>query len=356
MKKNDSISQWPEVVFSSTNRLSQAIRRAVKSGKLYKIAPKIYTSNLIDTPIQIIKRHAYQILSKLFPQAVISHRSALEGGISSEGIVILSYKYSKNISLPGLKICLVKGPMADVEDTPFLDNLFISSRGRALLENMRFSRTRNELSKTLLIEDIEERLDRIARIYGNEELNRLRDQAREVSKRLGMEEEFSRLDKIIGALLGTKPAMHLTTEIAHARSKGESFDPFRLELFATLSAILQQKDFPVYPRTLKSEQSRINEAFFEAYFSNYIEGTEFAIEEAEKIIFDKKIILNRAEDSHDILSTYQIISENNSMLAVPSSVDLLISYLLQRHASALSSLNLWVGRRQSPGVERSQVT
>lgn len=182
------------------------------------------------------------------------------------------------------------------------------------------------------IKEIEERLDRMARIYGVDELNRLRDQAKKVSKRLGMKKEFSRLDKIIGALLGTRSDSHLQTEIAHARSKGESFDPGRLELFSILAAYLQQHDFSVYPRTLKSEQSKINEAFFDAYFSNYIEGTEFAIEEAEKIIFDNKIILNCAEDSHDVLSTFKIISENNSMLAVPLSETQLTSYLLQRHA------------------------
>jgi Fic family protein len=46
-------------------------------------------------------------------------------------------------------------------------------------------------------------------------------------------------------------------------------------------------------------------AFFETYFSNYIEGTTFEVEEAESIIFEGKIIENRNEDSHDILGTFQ---------------------------------------------------
>ena len=46
-------------------------------------------------------------------------------------------------------------------------------------------------------------------------------------------------------------------------------------------------------------------AFFEAYFSNYMEGTAFEVEEAESIIFEGKIIENRDEDSHDILGTFQ---------------------------------------------------
>jgi Fic/DOC family len=335
MKKKQSSDAWPEIVFSSSaSRISQAIRRGVKSGKLTKIAPKIYTSNLKDTPEQIIKRHRYQILSQLFPKAVISHRSALEGGISSEGLVVLSYKYTRNILLPGLEIRLVKGPPADEDDTPFLDNLFIASRGRALLENMRPSRTRGKAAKTLLLSEIEERLDRMVRVYGIEELNRLRDQARGVAKRLNMKLEFSKLDKIVGALLGTRPEIYLQTEVGLSRAKGEPFDPYRVELFAALAAFLQQQDLPLYPRTALSAQSQIHEAFFEAYFSNYIEGTEFAIDEAEKIIFENRIIPNRTKDSHDILGTYQIISEK---LVIPQTAAQFESLLLQRHARLMEA-------------------
>ncbi len=331
--RKHSAIEWPELVFSSkSNRESQAIRRALKKGILRKIGPKIYTSNLVDSPELIIKRHRYQLLSKLFPKAVISHRSALEGGISPKGTVILSYKYTRSVSLPGLEIQLIKGPMADEEDTPFFENLFIASRGRALLENLHQSRSRNKEAKTLSAVEIEERLDRMARVYGTEELNRLRDGAREIALRLNMKKEFSRLDRLIGALLGTRSDSTLQSQLALSRAKGEPYDPHRLELFAVLAAYLQQYDFIIYPRTTITEKSRINESFFEAYFSNYIEGTEFLVEEAEKIIFDGKIIPHRDKDSHDILSTFQIISARNATLQVPASEEELFKLLLERHA------------------------
>lgn len=141
MKKKHS--DWPEIVFSSSDvRLSQAISRALKAGLLRKIAPRIYTSNLTDNPEEIIKKHRYYILSKLYPNSVISHRSALEGGISKEGSVIISYKYNGVVLLPGLTIRLIKGPGPDEEDTPFLETIFIASPGRAFLENMQQSRAR----------------------------------------------------------------------------------------------------------------------------------------------------------------------------------------------------------------------
>ena len=56
-----------------------------------------------------------------------------------------------------------------------------------------------------------------------------------------------------------------------------------------------------------------NKAFFESYFSNYIEGTDFLIEEAEQIVFDNKEIENRVNDSHDISGTFHIASDKSFM-------------------------------------------
>jgi hypothetical protein len=54
---------------------------------------------------------------------------------------------------------------------------------------------------------------------------------------------------------------------------------------------------------------RENFAFYEPYFSNYIEGTTFLVSEAEQIVFEGKVIPNRTEDSHDVLGTFQAGSQ-----------------------------------------------
>lgn len=90
--KKISRSEWPEIVFgSSESARSQSIRRAVAAGKLRKLAPRLYTSNLADSPAKIIERNRYHILGSQYPEAVISHRSALEGGVSREGHIVLTY-------------------------------------------------------------------------------------------------------------------------------------------------------------------------------------------------------------------------------------------------------------------------
>ncbi len=328
--------KWPEIILSSgNNKVSQAIRRAVQNRELRKIAPKIYTSNFTDQPEQIIKRNRYQLLGLLFPKGIISHRSALEGGFAGDTI-ILNYKYSKVIHLPGLTIHLIQGPGPDEEDTPFLENLYIASRGRAFLENLSKSRMRGCFTKNLSQNDLEDRLDRFIRIYGTEELNLLRNQARRVSQRLNMIEELSRLELMIGALLGTKEAHSLVSDKARRRAQGAPYDPARVELFAALTAYVQQHELSKLPTSLTTTSSLIHHAFFESYFSNYIEGTEFAIEEAEQIIFEKKIFPNRKADSHDILSTYQMVSDRRLMGTVPQKESEFITLLLQRHARLMA--------------------
>lgn len=329
MEKNIT---WPEIVFGTNDpKKSKAISRAVKAGILQKLAPRLYSTNWSDSPDVIIKKHRYLIISHLFPGAVISHRSALEGGVS-DGEIMLTYKYAKKVHLPGLTIRLFEGHGTDPEDMPFLENIYISSQGRAYLENMQKSRSRGTGTRTLSLNAIELRLDRFIRIYGENEINALRDQAKRVSERLGMQDEFLRLDKMIGALLGTQTEVNLLTESAKYRSKGLPFDSHRIDILATLSAYLIHADLAELPTLVKTKQAKANQAFFESYFSNFIEGTKFEIEEAEKIIFENKIFPHRKADSHDILSTFQIVSDEKNMRSTPQTADQFLTLLQERHA------------------------
>ncbi|MEX2164894.1 MAG: hypothetical protein WD823_11710 [Sulfuricaulis sp.] len=73
-----------EIVYGSAKpKESVAISREVRAGRLRRIAPKLYTTNLKDSPESIIRRHLYRILARYYPGAVVSHRSALEGGVAA---------------------------------------------------------------------------------------------------------------------------------------------------------------------------------------------------------------------------------------------------------------------------------
>jgi len=78
-------------------------------------------------------------------------------------------------------------------------------------------------------------------------------------------------------------------------------------------------------------------AFFESYFSNYIEGTTFTVEEASAIIFDGKMIPMRNEDSHDVLGTFKAIMEQPFRSLPPKNADDFLVWLSQCNQLILSS-------------------
>jgi len=73
-------------------------------------------------------------------------------------------------------------------------------------------------------------------------------------------------------------------------------------------------------------------AFFESYFSNYIEGTMFEIEEARDIIFENKIPDSRSSDAHDIMGTFRIVSNTEQMKLIPGSLQAFFDLLKSRHS------------------------
>ncbi|MGO9399101.1 MAG: Fic family protein [Xanthobacteraceae bacterium] len=145
-----------------------------------------------------------------------------------------------------------------------------------------------------------------------------------------MEEAARDLDAMIGTLLGTCNAK-LSAPVAKARARGVSFDPKRLALFEKLHDALRR--FPPEPARLWHPTGRaaINQAFFEAYFSNFIEGTEFAVEEASAIVFDGVIPANRPADAHDVLGTFRLVSNTEEMKRLPKSANTFLDLLRHRH-------------------------
>ena len=130
------------------------------------------------------------------------------------------------------------------------------------------------VSRRLRRDEIEDRLDDIARRRGADELNSLRDEARRIAPLIGREVELAELDRLIGALQGTRDAP-LTTDRAKARSAGAPYDPERLELFELLYAELRRTAPVIRSAPARTSETQRTLAFFDAYFSNFIEGTEF---------------------------------------------------------------------------------
>lgn len=322
------------LIFLSDSALSAEISKAAKKGLVRKIGPKLYTTNLKDAPEQIVRQNFWQILSILVPGAVVSHRSAIENKISPAGKIYLTGNYSRTIDLPGLAIVVLKGRGPINEFDTVILNLFIACRERAYLENFLKTKDKGQEAKVLSREKIEERIVSMLDVNGEEGLNQFRDRARTVSKMLHLEKEFYFLNNLIGAVQGTREVA-LASPISKARSVGEGYDPKVVERFSILRAAIADTAFPV--RQMKQNGSDVfyNAAFFDAYFSNFIEGTEFEIGEAKDIIESGVTSPHRPEDGHDILGTYRIVGSIDEMGKIPYNFAEFEDLLKSRHAIIL---------------------
>lgn len=322
-----------EIVMAASDKAKSAhITAMMKAKTIRKIAPKIYTTNMDDSPEEIVKRNIFYILGQLYPHAVISHRSAFELKPTSTGDIFLTYTYTKNVSLPGVTVHLMEGPMGTEHDMPFIENLYVSSNERRLLENLQKGRARNGgVSKCMPRETVEVTLEKMLQVNGESGINSFRDKAREVSKVLGMETEFEVLNGIISALLTTKPSGILLSPNAVARANGQPYDGERVKLFEILFGALKNDVFPSIDEPNQTSAEFRNFAFFESYFSNYIEGTEFEIEEAKEIIETGQPLPARNADSHDVLGTFRIVASRREMQRIPQSAEELVEILQDRH-------------------------
>jgi Fic/DOC family len=304
--------------------------RAAKRGEIRRLARGLYTRNLDESPEQLVRRRWYDVAALYFPEAVVVDRSAVVGGPTDDGSLFLDVGprpiNPRALVLPGLALRPRNGPGPVAGDTPFVQ-LFMAGPARILLDNLRPSRARSSVPRTLRREELEAYLDRIARLRGQQALDELRDGARAIAPQLAAQQQLLALDELIGALLGTRQAV-LRTAAARARAAGLPYDTERLALFETLRAELTRRHFPQRPAPPDPERLF---AFFEAYFSNWIEGTEFDVEEAEAIVFRGRVPPQRPADAHDIRGTFEAITDPALGSRPPSGADELEAYVRDAH-------------------------
>jgi Fic/DOC family len=331
-KKTDIHSE----VILSDRTTSTTISRMVKAGRARKLGPKRYTPNMTDPLAAIVSRNLWPIVGMLIPGAVVSHRTAFENRAAPDGSVFLSAAYPRRIRLPGVILRQVKGRGPAPGDMPCMGSLCLASRPRAFLENLLPSRSRDAVPKTVGRNEVEHRLAELLRISGEDTLNRLRDEARKVAPALGLEEQFRMLDGMIGALLRTR-ADRLKSPSARAYAAGEPYDPTRLPVFEALFTTLRNGAWPRRPDNAGTPPAFFNAAFFDAYFSNSLEGTEFPVEQAMRIVFAGEIPAERPADAHDVLGTYRLVASQQEMRRQPRNFEDFLALLRRRHATIMES-------------------
>lgn len=322
--------------FPKNNAESKALSKKYAAGVLKRIRQGIYTDAPYEEINDLVLKQWSKIVDYLYPTAIVSHSTA-QYLKPIEGVVYITadIKVRKHVKIAdSLTVNVIPGDVNTLTER-FLPELFRSAPARLLLENLQIAHGDTGAIKSLGKVWVEEKLCTILERYGEDELNRLRDLAHKNAITLNMQREAKILDCIIGSILSTRSINNLDSPSAIAHAKVEPFDNHRMILFQSLASYLQRCELMPLSYSYNA-QGWQNLSFYESYFSNYIEGTEFEIDEAEKIIFEKTTINNRHQDSHDVLSVHGVVSDYSEMCVVPSSSEELINLLKERHALIMS--------------------
>ena len=327
-------AQGPLVLYAElSSAQKRAVQRDIQAGKLTRIVTGIASSlPLADWPA-LIARERLRVLAALFPGALLSHRSALLGGQPENGVVHLTASSKRTVRLPGLTVMLGQGPPPAPGDAPMLGHaLYFPSLPRLLLENLQPSRGPQRRSAGR--EAVEKRLLDTCDARGDESLTQLREQARQLAPALGLQAELSVLDDLVGSILGTR-ASRLTTPDGRARTAPIPYDAQRLALIEHLAAQLRAMPLVQPAAVAQTEAARANFAFLESYFSNFIEGTEFDVQQARAFVLQGQPIAERPKDSHDILGVFRQALHPSWVLQTMASGESVLAQLRARHADQM---------------------
>lgn len=328
------------LVFPTTATERSRVSRLHKAGGAVQLAPGIYAVGSTLTPVQLAEHHHHAIIARVWPGAVICDRTALAGARPCEGYVFLcqpELDRATDLALPGLVLSPRVGPGPLPGDMPLPHGLHLSGSVRQLIENVpgRGRPPTGKPSRAAGMQAVEDKMELEARTGGGGRIKAMLSQLDLVRGNFpppAVEKVRERLAALLGTGMGVAPQ---SPRLA-ARLLGEPFDQHRLDLLSALVGRLSEVA-PI-PRPALGGRSRWAwEPFFEAYFSNFIEGTEFGVHEARRIAVDGEVPASRPQDAHDVAATYRIVSDPDLSRQVPTTAAELLELLQARHADLLAS-------------------
>lgn len=324
-------STWPDIVFAADERHRSALTRAVKNGTLLRLGAGIYSGRVREPAERAVLRNWMTILGHELPGAIIADRTARTMRPTEDGRLFVVHPRSRPLALSGLTILPRRGPGPLQGDQTLPDGVVVPSIARGLLDNLG-----RRPERQMPLEDVERWVSDLIHQGGEALLNRVRDQAGELSDLTGQRKEFDRLNRVIAAALSTGPAADAISDALRARAIGRPYDVGRVDHFNALAEALLRLDPRPLPALPQDQPRRALLPFYEAYFSNYIEGTEFTLDEAAEIVFENRVPAERPADAHDILGTYQLAADEEEMHRVPAGPESLLKLLRDRHARILA--------------------
>lgn len=336
---NPAVPRAPhgQLEFPTTSTSRAHMSRLAKAGKSKKLATGIYVVGA-SLPLQeVIKQHLHEIVAHIWPNGVLCGKSALSGGLPvAHELFVAQPDLSRKepLVLEGLTIYPVVGPEPLPGDIPLPVGISIAGPARSLLENVDVlgRRPRHRAGS----DAVGDKIDSMASYGGSGGLSGVITQVNEIAIHFDQAAVKLVLDNLkMAAGQQTVQVAPLSPRLA-ARTQGNPFDANRIQMVKELVATLEGT--PPFPRFAYDPQAKWDWLpFFESYFSNFIEGTIFTIDEAVDILINGKTNLARPADAHDVSATFQLASDSKDRVRVPRSGAELIEILCDRHAVLMAA-------------------
>lgn len=328
-----------KLFFARGQQQAKKLAYRYQKGELNRIRRGIYVDvENEDEVAKTLESKWYEIARYIFVEPIAIARTAVELKPAGGRLYLVSSRVTarRTVDVGHLRFDIEPGnDKLGVEQ--FTLEMKRSNQARYMLENLKFSRGNDEYRKTLGSKWVEGELVRTIGRRGEDALYAIRDEARSLAPHLDLKKQFEKLNNMISAMLNTHPLEGvLQTGTGRAQARGEPFDQDRLQKFEALADYLIPITLSENPYTFNKSGWR-NLSFFESYFSNYIEGTAFTIDEAEEIIFKGVTIYQRHHDSHDVMAHMEISADMAEMNKVPSSAADLLDILKARHRILMSA-------------------
>jgi len=312
--------------------------RLKKAGEAIQLGQNLYVVGTTMKVKDVVRHHCDTIISLYWPGGVVVGKSALSSSLRDGGEVFISSPNPKRVNpltLEGVTIIPILGPGSLPGDIPLPNGVFISGDARRLIENVHLigKPAKWRAGK----EKVEDAVDSYIRTGGPAKIHKILNEIDVIESHFDSKAVLFVKQTLI-AVLGTVSRGAPTPQSARlaARLSSTPIDASRIETLKHLVHLLHTKA-PIRRPALSPASQREWLPFFEAYFSNFIEGTEFEIDEAFKIALQGFVSPARPADSHDISASYRLTSDSTDCSRVPTRGAELLEILRDRHGKMMAA-------------------
>lgn len=312
------------------------LARLAKRGEAVRLDTGVYVVGATLPLEAVTSHHLLAVVAHFWPEAVLMGRSAFSGGKPVDGVVYISH-HALNRPVTrrlagGVSVIASPGPAALPGDMPMPSGLHLSGVARGLVENIHGrGRPPRFRAGTGAVED---RIDDLARQGGAGRVRTALEQLDVIAGSFDPAAVEAVRQRLAG-VLGTVGA-DARSERLKARFAGAPFDQHRLDMLATLLRALASRA-PVTTPVAGPDDRWAWLPFYEAYFSNFIEGTEFGVDEARRIAVGGDIPDDRPADAHDVAATFRLVADPVGRSRTPSTGDEFVEHLKDRHRALMAA-------------------